>query len=169
MTRVPVAKFAAHVEPQEITAGLDVTVPVPVFRLVRVTVSVETAVKVAVTLFALVIERMQLPVPVHAPDQPAKADPAAAAAVSVTDVPLVKDAEHVLPQEMPAGLEVTVPEPVPDFETASAVALEVKVAVTLLAAVIETVQVPVPEQPSPDHPLNTDPTEAAALSVTEVP
>jgi hypothetical protein len=45
--------------------------------------------KVAVTLRATVIDNTQFPVPVHAPLQPAKAEPVVAAAVSVTDVPVV--------------------------------------------------------------------------------
>ena len=51
--------------------------------------------------------------PLHAPDQPAKVEPAAAAAVSVTDVPLVKLAEQDEVQAMPDGAEVTVPAPDP--------------------------------------------------------
>lgn len=43
---------------------------------------------VAVTLRAAVIASTQLPVPVHEPLQPAKLEPLAAAAVSVTDVPV---------------------------------------------------------------------------------
>ena len=52
-------------------------------------------------------------VPVQAPDQLVNVEPAAGAAVNVTDVPLLKLAEHVLPQLIPAGLLVTVPVPVP--------------------------------------------------------
>ena len=44
--------------------------------------------KVAVTLRATVIASTQLPVPVQAPLQPPNAEPVAAAAVSVTDVPV---------------------------------------------------------------------------------
>jgi hypothetical protein len=44
---------------------------------------------VAVTDFAESIATTQLPVPVHAPLQPAKVEPDAAVAVSVTDVPLL--------------------------------------------------------------------------------
>ena len=55
----------------------------------------------------------QVPVPVHAPLQPAKTDPWAAAAVSVTVVPVLKFALQPLVQLMPAGLLVTVPLPPP--------------------------------------------------------
>jgi hypothetical protein len=50
-----------------------------------------------------------VPVPVHAPDQPAKVEFALGAAVSVTDVPAAK--------VVPDGLSVTVPLPVPVVET----------------------------------------------------
>ncbi len=43
---------------------------------------------VAVTERAAVIDTVQAPVPEHAPLQPANVEPLAAAAVSVTDVPL---------------------------------------------------------------------------------
>ena len=55
--------------------------------------------------------------PEQAPDQPPKTLPAAAAAVSVTLVPGAKPAAQVPPQLMPAGPEVTVPEPVPVRDT----------------------------------------------------
>jgi hypothetical protein len=55
------------------------------------------------------------PVPVHAPLQPVNVDVPSGVAVSVTTVPTVKVVEQVPPQLMPAGLEVTVPAPLPDF------------------------------------------------------
>ncbi|MBK7001894.1 MAG: hypothetical protein IPH35_18575 [Rhodoferax sp.] len=68
---------------------------------------------VAITLLAAVILTVQVPVPLHAPPQPAKLLPAAGVAASVTLVPLANAALHVLPQLMPAGALVTVPVPVP--------------------------------------------------------
>jgi hypothetical protein len=47
------------------------------------------------------------------PDQPVNFDPALGAAVSVTDTFWAKLAEQAAPQWMPAGAEVTVPDPVP--------------------------------------------------------
>src|SRR4029450_5893245 len=52
-----------------------------------------------------------------APAREAGACGAAGAAVKVTAVPLANAAAHVVPQEMPAGLLVTVPLPVPALET----------------------------------------------------
>jgi hypothetical protein len=69
--------------------------------------------KVAVTEAVVEAIKLQVPVPLHAPDQPANVDPALGAAVSVTEVPAAKLALQVEPQVMPAGLLVTVPEPVP--------------------------------------------------------
>ncbi len=54
-----------------------------------------------------------LPVPEHAPPQPANPELAAAVAVSVTVVPLPKLPEQVAPQAIPAGDEVRVPSAVP--------------------------------------------------------
>ena len=44
-----------------------------------------------------------------------------------------------------------------------------KLALTLRAWLIVTVQVPVPEQPAPDQPAKREPAEAAAVRVTELP
>lgn len=48
---------------------------------------------------------------------PPKVEPAAGVAVSVTNTELPKVASQVAPQLIPAGLEVTVPEPNPVFTT----------------------------------------------------
>jgi hypothetical protein len=71
---------------------------------------------VAVTFRAALIVTVQVPVPLQAPDQPVKVEPAVGAAVRVTDVPSAILAEQVLPQLMPAG-ELTVPVPVPALVT----------------------------------------------------
>jgi hypothetical protein len=57
-------------------------------------------------------------------------EPAAGVAVRVTAAPLVNAAEHVVPQEIPAGLLVTVPLPVPDRETVSVEVVETPVPLT---------------------------------------
>ena len=99
------------------SVGVDVTVPVPVPMRVTLSGKLVVTLKVAVTVRAAVIVTVQAPVPVHAPLQPAKVEPAAAVAASVTDVPLANAALHVVPQLIPAGVEVTVPAPAPDFVT----------------------------------------------------
>jgi hypothetical protein len=70
------------------------------------------AVNVAVTEAAVVKDRLHVPVPEQAPDQPANPLPALGVAVRVTVVPLLKVAVQVDPQLMPAGLLVMVPVPV---------------------------------------------------------
>ena len=156
--------------PQAIPAGDDVTVPDPVPASVTVAAKLLTEpLNVAVTLRATVIVVVQVPVPVHAPLQPANVEPLAATAVSVTDAPLAKLAVHVVPQLMPVGDDVTVPVPVPAFVTArEKVVAPLNVAVTARAAVIDVVQVPVPVH-APLQPANVEPLAATAVSVTEVP
>ena len=60
------------------------------------------------------------------------------------------------------------PEPFPAVDTVNAYCLRVKVAVTLLAASIVTLQAPVPEQ-APDQPPNCEPEAGVAVSATTVP
>jgi len=69
------------------------------------------AVKLAVTDWDPDVGRVQAPVPVHAPLHPPKEKPAAGVAVNVTCVPAGKVLVQVVPQLIPAGLLVTVPEP----------------------------------------------------------
>src|SRR3979411_2692897 len=56
---------------------------------------------------------VQVPGPLQAPPQPEKLESWAGWAVSATDVPDCAVIEHAPGQSMPAGLEVTRPEPVP--------------------------------------------------------
>jgi hypothetical protein len=74
---------------------------------------------VAVTAVAALTVTAQVPVPLHAPPQPAKVEPDAALAVNVSRVPAVTVPTQVVPQAMAAGELVTVPEPVPVFVTES--------------------------------------------------
>ena len=105
--------------PQVIPAGLLVTVPAPAPAFVIV--STKVGVKVGVTTVAAVSVTAQAPVPLQPPPlQPVKTDPAAGTAVSVTTVPLTKVAEQFVPQVIPDGVLVTVPEPLPALTTASA-------------------------------------------------
>lgn len=71
---------------------------------------------------------------------------------------------------IPAGLLLTVPVPVPASVTVSAkLELPPKLATTFVDCVIVNVQVPVPEQPSPVHPVNVDPAVGLAVNVICVP
>src|SRR5262245_45020463 len=113
---------------------------------------------------------VQVPVPLHPPPlQPSKIEPAAAAAVSVTELPVGNEALQVFPQLMPAGLLVTVPAPPPAFVTVRVEGTALKVAVTDLFALITTTHVAVPLHPLPLHPPKVDPVAAVAVKVTVVP
>ena len=73
------------------------------------------------------------------------------------------------PQLIPAGLDVTVPLPVPALPTERVNVCRVKVAVTDRAALMVTLQV-VPETVSqPLQLVNVDPPAALAVRVTVVP
>jgi hypothetical protein len=124
--------------------------------------------KIAVTLLAWVMVTRHVPVPLQAPVQPVKAERYPGVAVRVTSEPYPKLALHVLPQLMPLGLLVTVPVPVPDFETVKLNIWSVKIAVTSRAWVIVTLQVPVPVQ-APLQPAKVEPVAGVAVRVTGVP
>ena len=76
--------------------------------------------KVAVALLAAVIVTAHVPVPLQAPDHPVKVDEAFGVAVRITDAPAANELEQVVPQDIPAGAEVTAPLPVPAEITDSA-------------------------------------------------
>ena len=127
--------------------------------------------KVALTACTALIVTVQAPVPVQAPLHPVNVEPVAGVAVKVRVLPLENDATHVVPQEIPVGALVTVPLPVPDLVTVSEndVGNSVNVAVTALAALTVTTQVPVPAQPPPLQPVKVEPVAGVAVRVTAVP
>lgn len=160
VTLVPVANDATHAVPQVMPDGVETTVPGPE----RVTVTV--GVNVALTeTFAVIVTVHDVEMPEHPPLQPAKTQPAAGVAVSTTAVSLVNVAAHWAPHAMPEGLEAT--EPPPDLVTAS-VQIRVNEAVTVRAAVMDTVHSGERPLQSPLHPANVEPI-GAADSVTLVP
>ena len=130
--------------------------------------------KLAVTLALLLPAAMvQLLVPLHAPPQPAKVLPLEARAVSITALVLVKLADALVQpaaQLNPLGLLVTLPVPAPDLlsVTRRVVAAAVKLAATLRALSMLTVQLPVPVQ-APPQPANVLPDAGCVLNVTNVP
>jgi hypothetical protein len=125
-----------------------------------------------VTAASEVIVTEQEPAPEHAPPHPANLEPLLAAAERVTVVPSANVASQFPPQSMPAGCDVTRPEPLPPRVTVS-LWLAVggggscsNVAVTLALEAIW--QPPFPEQ-SPLHPANRQPAAGAADKPTLVP
>jgi hypothetical protein len=134
--------------------------------MVRVLVGSE---KVAATVVAADIVTVQVAlVPEHPPpDQPANTEPVAAAAVRTTLAAELKEAEQVAPQAIPAGFDVTVPVPDPSLLMVSVTCGAAKVAVTAASPAVRlTEQVPVPEHPPPDHPVNVEPVAAVAVRTT---
>jgi hypothetical protein len=188
-----VAKVATPVEscavPSAVDPLLNVTVPVGVAALeagetfaVKVmlvpasacgvdTVNAVLVVRrnVAVTDCAALIVTVQLLVPVQAPLHPTKLEPAAGVSVRLTLVPLGKFALHVPGQLMPVGVLAAVPDPLPAIVTDSAKLTVLKVAVTDCAALIVTVQLPVPVQPPPLHPAKVQPAAGVSVRVTLAP
>jgi hypothetical protein len=74
-----------------------------------------TIVKSAVTVVSPFKVTVQVPVPEQPPpDQPPNVEPEPAVAVSVTGVPAANACEQAEPQLMPAGMLLTLPEPLPD-------------------------------------------------------
>src|SRR5436190_2167776 len=86
-------------------------------RLVKIAVTACAA----LTVVAALIVTVQVAVPEQPPPlQPEKVEPAADAAVKVTEVPLANLTEQPMPpQTMPAGALVTVPFPAPALLTVS--------------------------------------------------
>ncbi|HUF31421.1 MAG TPA: hypothetical protein VMM77_12285 [Gemmatimonadaceae bacterium] len=118
VTAVPLVKDAVQTEPQSMPAGVEVTVPTPVPVVITLSVNCGS-VNVAVTLRAWFIKTWHVPVPAHAPIQPVNSEPLAGCAVNVTTVPLLNDALHAEPHVIPAGVDVTVPLPLPSLVTVS--------------------------------------------------
>jgi hypothetical protein len=169
VTCVPAAKLAVQTVPHVIPAGALVTLPVPAPVTVTVRPMTVGDAKVAVTVVVLVGATVQVPVPEQPPpDQPVKTEPVAGVAVSTIELPDEKLAEHVVPHEMPAGALVTVPLPRPARTTANVTGAGAKAALTVVAVVKTSAQLPVPEQPPP-QPVKTEPIAGIAVSVTLVP
>jgi hypothetical protein len=159
-------------------APVNVSVPLdefPPITLVGLTVSEESAaggmeLKVALTDFAASMVRLHAPVPLHAPLQPAKVEPESGVAAKLTTVPFAKLAEHVVPQEIPDGVLVTVPVPAPLLATVrvKGPGFAVKFALTDFAASMVTLHAPVPLQ-APPQPANVELEPGAAVKLTTVP
>ena len=126
---------------QLIPAGVLTTVPVP--APANATVNPEPAAKLAVTLAFAVIVSLHALVPVQLPLQPTKELVPVAVAVSETWEFAGKLALHVPGQLIPAGVLITVPEPVNATVNPKAA---VKLAVTLSFAAMVTLHALVPVQ-----------------------
>jgi hypothetical protein len=104
--------------PQLIPAGLLVTVPDPKPDLTTLSSCMESLIRlnVAVTVISASIVNEHVLVPEHPPPtQPAKVESGSAWAVKVTTLPWENTSEQSLPQLMPVGLLVIVPDPEPNL------------------------------------------------------
>jgi hypothetical protein len=171
VTVAPSLKLALQVEPQLMPEGAEVTWPVPGPALVIVSACWMIA-KVAVTLVALLMVTEQGPVPAQpaTPDQPVNDDPAEGVAVRRTLDPTLKLDVHVVPQSIPAGVEVTTPLPAPLRVTVSDAVATAKLAVAVVAPFKVKVHVALVPEHAPDQPVKVEPGEGTdAVSVTLVP
>ena len=76
----------------------------------------EGASKSNVAFTVAVVFVLQVPTPVQPPPlHPVKIEPGSLTAIRVTTVPLKKLPLQIPPQSTPAGLDLTVPDPVPTF------------------------------------------------------
>ena len=135
-TLLPPGKLAAQTDGQSTPAGALPILPAPA----TLTWSPNTGVKVALTSCASVIKTVQVGPVVdwHPPPQAAKTLPGEGLAVSTTLVPPGKVATQADGQSTPAGALATLPAPATLTWRASTA---VNLAVTLCAAVMDTVQV----------------------------
>jgi hypothetical protein len=160
----PCAKLPVQDTVQLMPAGELTTDPLPLPAMVSVSGKVGWVLKVAVTdrlALIVMVQGSAAQSPVH----PANTDPGDDTAVSVTRVPSVNSALHVLLQLIPLGLLVTVPDPLPAFVTVRVRdGISVNVAVTDLLSSINTVHVPVPVHGAP-QPVNMDPATGVAVKV----
>jgi len=168
MTGLFMSYVAIQVVPHAIPAGLDRTVPVPVPAFVTVKSKV-FRVKIAVTVFAASIVRVQALVPRQSPDQPENRELNAGVGVSVTIVLISYVAVQVVPQFTPMGSELMLPLPEPEVRVVREKDLSINTAVVVLApSILTTQEGSVPLQPPPDHPTNMESLKGVALSVTVV-
>src|SRR4029079_19613034 len=127
--------------------------------------------KPAVTVESALRVTTHVPVPEHPPPlQPVNVEQDESAAGRVTLFPVGTAAAHVAPQLIPLGDDDTVPEPLPLFETVNVdVGIGGNPASTVESDDRLTTHVPVPEHPPPLQPVNVEPDDAVAVSVTLFP
>jgi hypothetical protein len=164
---LPIGTRALQRLPQLMAVLLEPMVPAPVPLLAALKLTCVTT-KLAATFCAWFIATLQLPVPLQAPLQPVKADPLAGRAVRVTTVPSLKSLLQVVPQLMPEGEDTMLPLPSPRRDVVKACVMRVKVAVTVAAVAIETVQTLALPVQAPLQPAKRVPAAGVAVSVTAV-
>jgi hypothetical protein len=107
----PLLNCDEHVGGQLIALGWLVTVPEPAPEIATVAGKVTALNDAEISSIEFIVTVHVVPVPPHAPPQPANVEPVAGVSVSVTCVPGLKFAEQVEVQLIPAGELVTVEAP----------------------------------------------------------
>lgn len=116
VTTVTALKVSEQSAPQFIPDAVTAPVPVPDFVMFK-TYSVSN---VAVIGVSLSIVMLQVPVPLQPPPlQPVKIEPALGVAVRVIVAPVAYISPQSVPQLIPPGLLMTVPDPAPDLDMES--------------------------------------------------
>jgi hypothetical protein len=115
VTVSPLTNVSAQSKPQLMPAGVLVTEPNPVPALL--TVRLNRNRNSAATVRSSFMEITQPPVPEQPLVHPAKIEPVAAVAETVTDDPWRNVLEHAAPQLIPDGRVTNVPSPSPTFST----------------------------------------------------
>jgi hypothetical protein len=108
------------------------------------------------------------PLAVSQPLHPVKSESSAGDAVNVTVVPITYVPVQVVPQLIPAGLDVTVPWPRPVLPTVNVKVFSVNTAVTDRPALIVTLQVAPATESHPVHPAKFESAPGDAINVTAV-
>lgn len=164
VTVVLMTKSLAHVVPHAMPPGLDVTVPRPIPAFVTDSVKRFNAKTAVAALLAVMPIVQVVPETESHPVQPTNVESVAGVAVMTTWELLTNNAEHSVPQLIPAGLDVTVP--LPDLVTESVKRDSVNVAATDRLLVMVTVHVAPDAESQPVHPVKVESDPAAAVNVT---
>ena len=164
-----------QVAPQFIVPGELVTLPEPLPAVLTVRVKLGAGAKFAVADTGEVpMVKVHGPVPVHAPVQPEKIDPAVGVGVSVTALPLAIAVEFVhVPVAVPEVMVQLIPpvpatEPLPVPVPVTVTLVNENVAPTATAEFMVTEQAAVPEH-APVQPENAEPAGVVGVRSTVVP
>jgi hypothetical protein len=126
-------------------------------------------VKVALTIVEVFKVMVHELLPTQPPPLQPENDPLVGVAVSVTTEPTGNVVEHLPVHLMPAGVLLTTPFPGPPTFTVRVTVCRLNAAVTVVAPVSVTVQLPVPLHPPPLQLTKVDSVDGLAVRVTTVP
>lgn len=166
VTTVPRLYNSVQSVSQEIPAGREEMVPVPIFRAVSIYVGTELNVAVTVLFISILIPHVFPDVVLH-PVHLVKVDPVTGRAVRVTEVPILYDSVQSVPQVTPVGREEIVP--IPIFCVISVYfGRAVNIAVTVVSELRAIVHMSTPVH-APPHHVKVDHATGDAVRVTREP